>query len=57
MDLKIVFLNFNFAMIYITHEILVLVKNHLHYLKDNILECFFKKYNRLLFFLKNNYFS
>ena len=57
MDLKIAFLNFNFAMIYITHEILVLVKNHLHYLKDNILECFFKKYNRLLFFLKNNYFS
>ena len=31
---------------------LVLLKNHLNYLKDNILECFFKKYNRLLFFLK-----
>ena len=31
---------------------LVLLKNHLNYLKDNILECFFIKYNRLLFFLK-----
>ena len=52
MDLKITLLNFNFAMIYITHKILVLVKNHLNYLKDNILECFFKKYNRLIFFEK-----
>ena len=31
---------------------LVLLKNHLYHLKDNIFECFFKKYNRLLF--KNN---
>ena len=52
MDLKITLLNFNFAMIYITHKILVLVKNHLNYLKDNILECFFKKFNRLIFFEK-----
>ena len=50
MDLKIALLNFNFAMIYITHKILVLLENHLHYLKYNILECFFKKYNGLLFF-------
>ena len=33
--------------IYIVHKILVLLKNHLNYLKDNIFECFFKKYNRL----------
>ena len=49
-------LNFNFAMIYIIHKMLALLKNHLKYLQDNILECFFKKYNRLLFILKI-YFS
>ena len=37
-------------MIYIIHKVLVLIKNHLNYLKDNIFECFLKKYNRL--FLK-----
>ena len=31
---------------------LALLKNHLNYLKYNISECFFKKYNRLLFLLK-----
>ena len=36
-------------MIYRIHEILVLIKNHLNYLKDNIFECFFKKHNGLLF--------
>ena len=40
-------LNFNFVMVYIIHKILVLLKNHLAYLKDNIFECFFKKYNGL----------
>ena len=49
-DLKMSLLNFSFVMIYIIHKILVLLKNHLNYLKDNIFECFFKKYNRLLFF-------
>ena len=43
-------LNFSFVMIYITCKKLVLLKNHLDYLKDNIFECFFKKYNKLLFF-------
>ena len=57
MDLKISLLNFNFDMIYIIHKILVLIKNHLNYLKDNIFEFFFKKYNRLLFFKKNYFFS
>ena len=41
---------FSFAMVYIIHKILVLPKNYLNYLKDNIFKCFFKKYNRLLFF-------
>ena len=50
-------LDFNFAMIYIIHEMLVLLKNNLNYLKDNILECFFKEYNRLLIFYKKLFFS
>ena len=56
MDLRISLLNFNFAMIYIIHRILVWFKNHLNYLKDNIFEFFFKKYNRLLFFKKIIFF-
>ena len=48
MDLKISLLNLSFAMIFIIHKILVLIKNHLNYLKDNILELSFKKYKRLL---------
>ena len=52
MDLKISLLNFNFVMIYIIRKILVLLKNHLNYLKDNVFEWFIKKYNELLFFLK-----
>ena len=47
MDLRISLLRFNFAMI---HEVLVLIKNHMNYFKDNIFKYFFKKYNRLLFF-------
>ena len=47
-DLKLTLLNFNFSMIYIIHRLLVLLKNHLNYLKDSILECFYKKYTRLL---------
>ena len=53
-DLKILLLNFHLVMIYIIHKILVLLKNHLNYLKDNIFECFFN--NRLLFFSKINFF-
>ena len=49
-------LNFNFVMIYIIHKMLALLKNHLQYLQDNILECFFKKYYRLLFILKIFFF-
>ena len=40
-------LNFNFAMICIIHKISVLLKNNLNYLKNSILECFFKEYNEI----------
>ena len=40
-DLKMSLLNFNFVMIYIIHKMLVLLKNHLNYLKNNLFECFF----------------
>ena len=43
-------LNSNFNMIYIIHKMLVLLKNHLNYLKDSIFKCFFKEYNRILLF-------
>ena len=49
-DLKISLLIFAFIMIYIIHKMLVLIKNHLNYLKDNIFECFIKKYNRISLF-------
>ena len=52
-ELKLLHLNFDFVMIYIIHKILVLIKNHLNYLKDNIFEFFFNKYNKLRFFIKN----
>ena len=50
MDLRISLLNFNFAMIYLIHKILILIKNQLNYFKNNVFEFFFKKYNRLSFF-------
>ena len=34
--------DFNFVIIHIIHTMIVLLKNHLNYLKDNIFECFFK---------------
>ena len=40
-------LNLNFVMIYINHEMLVLLKNQLNSLKDNNFEYFFKEHNRL----------
>ena len=43
--LKMLPLNFNFAMIYIIHKMLLLLKNHLSYIKDSISKCFFKEYN------------
>ena len=41
-DLRISLLNFNFVMIYIIHKILVLIKNHLNYVRDNIFENFLR---------------
>ena len=49
--------DFNFVIIHIFRKTLVLLINHLNYLKDNIFECFFKKYDRLLFSNKNIFFS
>ena len=49
--------NFNFVMIHIIRKMLVLLKNHLNYFKDNIFECLSKKYNRLLFFKKIFFFQ
>ena len=53
-DLRMPLFNVNFVMIYKIQKMLVLLKNHLNYLKDSIFECFFKKYNRLLLFFKKN---
>ena len=47
-DLRMSLLNFNFVMIQIIDKVLVLIKNHLNHLKDNIFECFLKKHIRLL---------
>ena len=51
-DLKISLLNFTFAMIYIIHRMLLLLKNHLNLPKDNISKCFFmKNFFFLIFFI------
>ena len=55
MDLRISLLNSNLVVIHIIHKILVLIKNHINYLKDNIFEFFLRKYNRL-YFLKKFFF-
>ena len=49
-DLRILLLNSSFSIIFIIHKMLVLLKNPLYYLKDNIFKCFFRKYSRLLIF-------
>ena len=57
-DLKSSRLNFSFVMIYVIDKKLALISIFsisivsMNYLKDNIFECFFKKYNILLVFLK-----
>ena len=40
MNLRMSLLNFEFFMINIIHKILVLIKNHMNYLEDNIFEYF-----------------
>ena len=55
-DLKMSLLNLSFVTIYIIHQMLVLLKNHLNYVKD-IFESLFKEYNRLFnFFKRINFF-
>ena len=51
MDLNILLLNSNIVTIYLIHKMLVLQKNYLDYLKDNVYKCFFKKYDILLLLL------
>ena len=55
-DLKMSLLSFNFVMIYIIHKMLVLLTNHVNYLKVSIFKWFLTKYNRLLFFQKKSFF-
>ena len=55
-DLRMSLLSFNFVIINVIYKILVLPRNHLNYLKDDIFECFFKKCDRLSFFLKKSFF-
>ena len=47
-DKKMSLLYFNFVMIYIVNKMLVLLKNHLNYLKNRIFECIFKDHNFFL---------
>ena len=49
-DLKMLLLNFNFVMVYIIHEMLVLLKNNLNYLKDSIFKFFFNRFSFLFTF-------
>ena len=42
-------LNFNFAVIYIIHKMLISLKNNLNHLKNNISECFFKEDDNILY--------
>ena len=53
--LKMSLLHFNVAMIYIIHKMLVLLKNHVIYIKNGIFKCFLKEYKRLFFWKTYNY--
>ena len=49
-DLKMLILNFSFVLIYIIHKMLVLLKNHMNYLKDNFLNAFLRSIVDFYFF-------
>ena len=49
-------LNFSFVMTYIIHKMLVLLKNHLNYLKGNIFNAFLRSIINFYIFLKNIFF-
>ena len=55
-DFQISLLNFSIAMIYIVHKMLVLLRNHLNYLRDNIFDYLFKSYGRFLLSKKKKFF-
>ena len=55
-DLKMSLIKFNFTIIQITHKILVLLKNHLNYLKDSIFECFLRSIIDFYFLQKSFFF-
>ena len=55
-DLKMSLIKFNFAIIQIIHKMLVLLKNHLNYLKDSILECFLRSIINFYFLQKKFFF-
>ena len=55
-DLRMSLINFEFVMIHIIHKVLVLIKNHMNYLKDNILNIFERSIIDFHFFKKINYF-
>ena len=57
MDLKIPLLSFNFAMIYIIHKILALLKSHLIILNIVFSNAFLKIIIDFYFFQKKNFFS
>ena len=50
-DLKKSLLNFNFVMIYTIHKVLVLIKNPLNYLKDNIFKFFLRNITDFYLFI------
>ena len=49
-------LNFNFVMIHIIHKILVLIKDRMNYLQDNIFECFLRSIINFYFLKKIMFF-
>ena len=55
-DLKMSILSCNFVMIYIIHKILVLLKNHLNYLKSIILNAYLMSILDFYFFQKKKSF-
>ena len=52
MNLRISLL-FNFVMVYLIYKILLLIKNNMNYLKDNLFEFFLRNVIKYLFFRKN----
>ena len=51
MNLRISLL-FNFVMVYLIYKILLLIKNNMNYLKDNLFEFFLRNVIKYLFFRK-----